>query len=119
MVLDAEILKQKNVTKKYLKKYMYYKKILDITTKKILQKKYSILHLKRYYKKKYLYYKKKYLYYNKKYFRCKIGLSRKFFWIFLTSDPLGVILCEKSIARIEKFWKNFSGVKKLKKMRQN
>ena len=30
-----------------------------------------------------------------------------FFWIFLTSDPLGVILCKKSIARIPEPWKRF------------
>ena len=29
----------------------------------------------------------------------KVGSSRKFKNIFLTSDPLGVILCEESIAR--------------------
>ena len=37
----------------------------------------------------------------------KVGSSRKFKKIFLTSDPLGVILCEESIARTPEPWKCF------------
>ena len=33
--------------------------------------------------------------------------KKKFFLIFLTSDPLGVILCGESIARIPEPWKRF------------
>ena len=45
--------------------------------------------------------------------------QKNFFMIFSEMTLIGVILCEKSIARIEKFWKNFPGVKKWKKLRQN
>ena len=33
--------------------------------------------------------------------------EKKIFLIFLTSDPLGVILCGESIARIPEPWKRF------------
>ena len=44
-------------------------------------------------------------------------LGRKNF--FSEKSRLGLILCGESENDNEKFWKNFSGVKKVKKMRQN